>query len=265
MTTVLQFTDTHLSRAGSFVSRKLNTRDCFIRLVQRVQEVAHQIEPVDAIVVTGDVSDDGSAESYVIFRSLAAVLDAPLFVIPGNHDRREAMRAAFGADGYLPPAGKLNWRGSAGDITLIGLDTLIEGEGGGEFDDETFAFLQSALGDAGEAPVLLALHHPPFRTGIQFMDRIGLKGSDQLAAVLTAHQGPLRGICGHIHCAMVAEVGGKIAMSGPSPASSFPMDLRDGAAAGFMTEPDGFMVHVWQDGFTSTRIGIAGGDGPFPF
>ena len=70
MTTILQISDTHLSRAGSFVSRKLNTRDCFIRLVQRVQEVAHQIEPIDAIIVSGDVSDDGSAESYDIFRTL---------------------------------------------------------------------------------------------------------------------------------------------------------------------------------------------------
>ncbi len=265
MTTVLQISDTHLSRAGSFVSRKLNTRDSFVRLVQRVQEVAHQIEPIDAIIVSGDVSDDGSAESYDIFRTLAEGLNAPLFVIPGNHDRREAMRLAFGDEGYLPAAGKLNWRTSVGDILLIGLDTLIEGDGGGELDDETFSFLEAVLAKAGRTPVLLALHHPPFQTGIQFMDRIGLRGGDRLAAILAAHQGPLRVICGHIHCTMVAEVGGKIAMSGPSPASSFAMDLRDGSPAGFMTEPDGFMAHIWRDGFTSTRIGITGGDGPFPF
>lgn len=265
MTTVLQITDTHLSRAGSFVSRKLNTHEAFVRLVQRIHEVWLQIEPIDAIIISGDVSDDGSAESYTIFRSLAEGLEAPLFVIPGNHDRREAMRAAFGGDGYLPATGKLNWCQKVGGLMLIGLDTLIEGESGGEFDADALDFLTSALNGAGRTPVLLALHHPPFQTGVQFLDRIGLKGSDQFAAILAAHQGPLRVICGHIHCTMVAEVGGKIALSGPSAASTFAMDLRNGAPAGFMTEPDGFVAHVWQDGFTSTRIGISGGDGPFPF
>ena len=265
MTTILQLSDTHLSRAGAVVSRRLNTLEAFVRLVQRIQEVTPQIGPIDAIVVSGDISDDGSAESYAAFRLLTAALEAPVFVIPGNHDSRDQMRAAFTSDGYLPAAGKLNWRRQIGDIKMIGLDTLIEGEGGGEVDTDTLEFLTSSLAEAGETPVLLALHHPPFRTGIRFMDRIGLAGAERLAAILASHQGPIRVVCGHIHCMMIAEVGGRIALSGPSPASSFALDFRPDAPPGFMTAPDGFMVHVWRSGFTSARVGISGGDGPFPF
>src|SRR3546814_10521996 len=34
-------------------------------------------------------------EEYARFREIAAALNAPLYAIPGNHDGRETMRAAF--------------------------------------------------------------------------------------------------------------------------------------------------------------------------
>lgn len=265
MTTILQISDPHLSRPGTLVSNRLNTAEACARLVARIREVAPQIGPIDAVLVSGDVSDDGEAESYALFKALMQDVDVPLFVIPGNHDDRSTLRSSFADGGYMPPDGKLNWRRNLGDLMLIGLDTLIEGQGGGEVDAETLDFLAAALAEAGGAPVLLALHHPPFVTGIQFMDRIGLEGADRLASILAAHSGPIRVAFGHIHCTMIAEVGGKLAVSCPSPASSFPLDLRPDAPGGFMTEEDGFMVHVWRDGFTSTRVSMTGGDGPFPF
>ena len=265
MTTILQISDPHLSRPDTLVSGKLDTASTGARLVERIREIAPLIGSIDAILVSGDVSDDGSEESYALFRSLTQGLPAPVFVIPGNHDARGAMRSAFADDGYLPREGKLNWRRRIGDVELIGLDTLIEGEGGGELDAETLEFLRAALEEANDAPVLLALHHPPFPTGIRFMDRIGLAGADRLAASLAAHRGALRVVCGHIHSVMIAEVGGKVALSAPSPASSFQLDYRADAPVGFMTEEDGFMVHVWRNGFVSTRVAMARGDGPFPF
>ena len=44
------------------------------------------------------------------------------------------MRDAFRDRAYLPPSGKLNWHQTVGMIDIIGLDTLIEGSGGGEID-----------------------------------------------------------------------------------------------------------------------------------
>ncbi|WP_299843485.1 metallophosphoesterase [uncultured Roseovarius sp.] len=265
MTTVLQVSDTHIVAPGQMVAGRLDTAASLQKLVTRIGDMLPQIGPVDAVLVSGDLSDDGSRESYAHFRALLAPLDLPLFVIPGNHDCRAHLREAFADDGYLPQTGRLNWHRQVGEVDLIGLDTLVEGQGGGVLEDETLEFLQDALAKVGQRPVLLALHHPPFDCGIWFMDAIGLSGSDALTDLLQASQAEIRILCGHIHSMMVMSVGRAVAISSPSPCSSFAFDLRADAPKGFLTQEDGFLVHQWQQGFRSVRIPLEGGAGPFQF
>jgi len=265
MTTILQITDPHIVAAGGLVSGRLETAAPLERLVRRLSDIRDQIGPIDAVLISGDLSDDGSAESYERFKQIMAPLGLPIHVVPGNHDARAPMRAAFAGDGYLPETGKLNWHRRIGEINLVGLDTLIEGEGGGALDGATLAFLADTLAAVGQDPVLLALHHPPFLSHIGFMDDIGLKNRAALADVLAAQQGPLRLVCGPIHAMMVTNVGRHVAISAPSPCSSFAFDTRADAPVGFMDLQDGCLLHRWQDGFQSIRIGPQGGAGPFPF
>ena len=128
MTAILQISDTHIVPEGALVSGRLDTADALARLVVRINGIRDQIGPVDALLVSGDLSDDGSAESYARFKTLIAPLDLPTYVIPGNHDARDAH-----ADTLLPKCclqtGPLNWTRKIGDIHLIGLDTLVEGQG----------------------------------------------------------------------------------------------------------------------------------------
>ncbi len=263
MTTILQISDTHIVAEGKLVSGRLDTADALERLVRRINSIRDQIGQIDALLVTGDLSDDGSAESYARFKTLIAPLDLPTYVITGNHDAREPMRAAFTKD--LPISGPLDWTREIGDIHLIGLDTLVEGQGSGRLSGESLTFLQNTLSKAGDAPVLLALHHPPFACGIGFMDKIGLTNCHDLRDVLAGHAGPLRIICGHIHNMFVSDVAGHIAISAPSPVSTFAYDRRPNAPVGFMTQEDGFLLHRWDAGFQSIRIGPVAGLGPYRF
>lgn len=263
MTTILQISDTHIVTEGALVSGRLDTSDALARLVARINSIRDQIGPIDALLVSGDLSDDGSAESYARFKSLIAPLDLPTYVIAGNHDARDSMRAAFSSS--LPVKGSLNWRRRIGDIHLIGLDTLVEGQGSGMLSSDSLSFLKAALAEADDAPVLLALHHPPFACGIRFMDDIGLTNLDALKDVLAIYNGRLRIVCGHIHNMIVSDVAGHIAISGPSPASTFAYNRRPDGLVGFMTKEDGCLLHRWDAGFQSIRIGPMAGSGPFPF
>lgn len=263
MTTILQISDTHIVPEGALVSGRLETAHSLARLVTRITSIRDQIGPIDAVLVSGDLSDDGSAESYDRFKALMAPLDLPLMVIPGNHDAREPMRAAF-AD-LLPKAGQLDWVRQVGNLTLIGLDTLVEGTGKGTLSAQSLAFLTYELAKAKNAPVLLALHHPPFPSGIGFMDDIGLTNRAEFCEIIANYQGTLRIVCGHIHSMMVVDCAGHIAISAPSPCSTFAYDLRTDAPVGFMTQEDGCLVHKWDAGFQSVRIGLVAGTGPFPF
>ena len=90
-----------------------------------------------------------------------------------DHDAREPLRAAFAADGYLPADGFLQYVIEDYPVWLIALDTLIPGEAGGLLCSERLAWLDHALASAAARPVLLMMHHPPFVTGIERMDRDG--------------------------------------------------------------------------------------------
>lgn len=219
----------------------------------------------DAVVITGYISHGGTAESYALFRREIERLKVPYYVIPGNHDKREAMRQAFCDAGYMPKSRKLNWAIELNAVQLIGLDTLVEGEGGGVIDEATAAFLACCLSRNRQKPALIAMHHPPFNSGIHFMDDIGLKGARLLQGALENARPKVRIICGHVHNMMVGCIGNTVAISAPSPASSFPVDYRPNAPAGFVTRPGGYMLHEWHGAFRSTEINLCEADGPFPF
>lgn len=158
MPRILHVTDTHLVVPPNRVSGVLDTAALLQNAVTTISETLPRIGPIDALLVTGDLSDDGSVESYELFRRLIAPLDLPLLAIPGNHDRREAMRMAFRDLDLFADAGRLNWVRDVAGVRLIGVDTLVEGSGGGAVDDATLAFLGESLATSG--PVLLAVHGP---------------------------------------------------------------------------------------------------------
>jgi 3',5'-cyclic-AMP phosphodiesterase len=264
MTAILQISDTHIVPEGRLVSGRLDTAKSLAKLVARITSLRAQIGPIDALLISGDLTDEGSAESYERIKALLAPLALPLLVIPGNHDAREPMRAAFA--GAFPQTGALNWVQKVGDLTVIGLDTLVEGSGKGSLTPQTLTFLKNALAEAGTAPVVIALHHPPFACGIAFMDAIGLTNRAAFAEAVTGYKGALRILCGHIHSFMVVDVAGHSALSAPSPCSTFAFDLRPTAPVGFMGQEGGCLLHRWTPGgFHSIHIPDTAGPGPFPF
>lgn len=264
MTRLIQISDTHLVAAPQLVSGRLDTRTLLQAAVDRIAADLEKIGPVDGLIVTGDISDDGSAESYRLAQDTLASLELPLYFIPGNHDDRQAMFDVFSAP-QGEDVNKFHWSARVGEIQLIGLDTTIPRSGGGDLDKETLNFLAAELSNSKNLPTIVALHHPPFASGIKFMDKIGLRGVDGLREVLEGASAEVRLICGHLHSSVIASVGRHIAISSPATCSSFEADYRDNAPVGFTTRPGGYMIHQWVDGFRSTCVPLTVGSGPHPF
>lgn len=263
MPRILHITDTHLVVPPARVSGVLDTASLLEECVATVAAALPRIGRVDVLLVTGDLSDDGSLESYELFRRMVEPLGLPILAIPGNHDLREPMRAAFDDLGLFGQAGRLNWVRDIDGLRIVGIDTLVEGSGGGVVNEATLAFLEDALTASG--PVLLAMHHPPFASSIRFMDGIGLAGAEGLADVLERSPAEIRILCGHLHLVATGSIGGIPAIVGPSTCSTFQLDFRPDAPVGFFTGSGGFMVHDWSNGFRSMHVPHAIGQGPYPF
>jgi len=265
MTTILQISDTHIVAKGPLVSNVLDTASTLEKLIIRINQLQDKHNDIEGILVSGDISDDGSLASYQRFKSIMASIGLPTYVIPGNHDNRENMREAFQSDKIFTKTGPLNWHKKIGNINIIGLDTLIEGKGEGYLGHKSLEYLKETLTNLHSQPTILALHHPPFETGIKFMDDIGLKNKDEFKDIISNFNGELRVVCGHIHCMMVASLNNHVVISSPSPSSNFEYDTRPNAPIGFMNGVDGFLLHRWNNGFQSIRVGPSTGAGPFPF
>jgi 3',5'-cyclic-AMP phosphodiesterase len=201
----------------------------------------------DAVLVSGDLADHAADAEYERARELLVPLEAPLYVLPGNHDDRSALRRHFGISG----AGDEPVRYSVdlGPLRLVVLDTTRPGEDPGALDAEQLAWLDAQLAAAPETPALLAMHHPPLLTGIPAWDEIGLAAADRraLAAVVSRHPQVRRLVGGHVHRAITAELGGRVVLSVPSTYVQARLNFETQKLE-LAAEPAGFGVHAVLDG-----------------
>ena len=239
-----QITDLHVALPGTLLDSRYRTSEHLQRAVAHLMA----LDPApDAVVITGDLVDAGSATEYERLVELLAPLTAPVYVVPGNHDEREAMRAAFGPRGYFPAEGFLCYAVDLGDLRLVALDTNVPGSPCGELCPARLAWLDACLAGAPDRPTIVVLHHPPFATGIEQMDGMGLVGADGLADVIGKHGQVERILCGHIHRSIVRRFAGTIASTCPSTAHQVELDLRERGRLAVLEEPPACALHRWSD------------------
>lgn len=256
---VAQISDPHILRAGECfqapvaapppsqerVRVEIDTGACLARAVAALNALDPQ---PDIAVVTGDLCDHGTAEEYAHLRELLTRLAMPFFLIPGNHDTREGMRAAFPDHGYLGRDGVIQYAIEDYPLRLVAVDTLIPDAPGGRLDAGQLAWLDGTLAVAPDRPTLVIMHHPPFATGITYMDGYSLEDPAAFAAVIARHPQVERIACGHLHRPIEARFAGTVAGTAPGTAHQIRLDLRPGEPLRFRFEPPGYQLHLWQEG-----------------
>lgn len=200
---------------------------------------------LDAVVLTGDLTDGGSAADYALLRGILAPLNCPVFVIPGNHDRRATLKAAFGDCLPFGDDGFLHYEARLGPLRILALDTLVEGRGEGRLCPARREWAAARLAERHDGPTIVALHHPPFPTGIAALDAATLvEGADALGRMVREAPGEIRILCGHIHRPVQAVWNGRFAAIGGSPAFQIGLDLTGRAEEPeLVQEPYAYFIH----------------------
>ena len=262
---IAQISDLHIRAPGQLAYRRVDTAPCLERCVA---QLAHMTPRPDLVLATGDLVDVGLPEEYRHLRALLAPLPMPVYLIPGNHDRREPILAEFADHPYLPRQGTfLHYVIEGHPVRLIGLDTLVVGQGGGHMCDERLAWLAARLEEAPRRPTMIFMHHAPFHTGIEHMDRLGLEGAEAMGGLIERHPQVERVVCGHLHRPISMRWHGTLVMTSPSTAHQVVLDLRENAPAAFSMEPPAFLLHVWSKaaGLLTHMSYIGEFPGPYPF
>lgn len=265
MPRILQITDLHVLPRGTLAYGRVDTAGALERTVTAICAALTRIGPIDLVVVTGDLTDGGTAEEYATCRAILSTLPVDLLALPGNHDDREAMRAAFAQAPWMPPQGHIYWRRDIGDTCLIGLDTLVPGAPHGEVGPAQLDWLAEQVPDLQGCPLTVALHHPPIVTGMVQMDRQGLRDAEALSEVLTRHDGPCRIIAGHVHRMVTGFLGRVPVITAPGTSHAVALDLQPARNACFDMEPGGVLIHEMDASLRSHLLPVGPFGGPYPF
>lgn len=240
---IAQITDMH---AGGRVEVPAGELDTTARLARAVDHLNGLTPRPDLVLATGDLTWNGELAEYEALRGELDRLDMPVYLLPGNHDDRDNLRAVFADHGYLPAEGFLHYTIEDHPLRIVALDTLLPGSAGGLLCAERLAWLAATLGDAPDRPTLLAQHHPPFDIGMPFFDHHSFQGGAGLGDIVARNPQVEMIICGHIHRAVTRRWHGTVVAVAPSPSFQYPLVLREDPDVRPVDEPPACRLCLWQ-------------------
>jgi 3',5'-cyclic-AMP phosphodiesterase len=244
---LLQLTDSHLRAAPDGKVKGWRTRES----LQLALDAALATEaPPDAILATGDLSQDGSPESYRQLRDILGGVGVPVFCIPGNHDHPETMAATLSR----PP---FHYGGdhAMGRWRLVMLSTWDGDRGGGRLSVDELQRLRQVLRQPPEPHVLVVLHHHPVPTG-SWLDKVALENTAEFLTVIDSCASVRGVVWGHVHQVQESQRRGVHMLGTPSTCFQFLPKVRKSDVdpeAG----PGWRWLQLLPDGRIVTRLGSA--------
>ncbi|MFI9508022.1 metallophosphoesterase [Nocardia sp. NPDC052566] len=215
--TIVQLTDTHLRTEGELVHGAVDT---YANLTLVLAQILAAGQPVDALVLSGDLADSGSPAAYRRLRAAmepaAAALGARLVYVMGNHDERTAFGAELldrgpDEDPSAPHDSVVDVRG----LRIIALDSTMPGRHDGWLTPGQLDWLADQLRHPAPRGTLLVLHHPPIRSPLATTEFLRLQRPELLETVLAGTDVRMI-VCGHNHLTASASFAGVPVWIGPA-------------------------------------------------
>ncbi|MCX5206588.1 metallophosphoesterase [Streptomyces sp. NBC_00237] len=236
-TLLAQISDLHLDGSARSTERAARVMD-YLRALPR---------PVDALLVTGDIADDGTVAQY---EEAARLLDAsfPVLPCPGNHDVRSAYRKGLLGEGEPGSDAPVNRVHDINGTALLLVDSTLPGRDEGLLDPATLRWIRRTLdGLPATSRALLAFHHPPVAVHHPLPDGYLLQNPADLAAILAEFPQVTAVLTGHAHTAAATAFAGRPLLVGP--AITWTLRLPwEGDRAADREQPPGLAFHVLDDG-----------------
>src|ERR1700709_1504667 len=139
---IAQISDLHIKPPGALAYGRVDTAKALQRCVAALNEF--QPRP-DLVVISGDLADTPNAGEYDYLQRLLAPLQLPFIGIPGNHDSRELMRAAFPGQPYAAASGALNQTRDVVGLEIVLLASSVPAKPHGELEAPTLRWLDATL------------------------------------------------------------------------------------------------------------------------
>ena len=180
-------------------------------------------QDIELGVITGDISNDGSIDSYLIADEILSGFNFPIYIINGNHDNAdELLKKPYSKMKYAPTF-------EFGGIHFFSLNTVALADDGtnrsrGRISETEFARLRYYISKT-TGPIVVLMHHPATLTH-SWLDRRILEDRERFIECVTASDKVITVLSGHNHYATKKRVKGCLFSTAPSVSTSFSVNLK---------------------------------------
>ncbi|WP_339384095.1 3',5'-cyclic-AMP phosphodiesterase [Gloeocapsopsis crepidinum] len=241
---IAQISDIHLFTDEKQDLLGLNTTQSFQTVIERLLYLRDRL---DLLLLTGDLSQDGTPESYKRLQHLLLPLAMPTYWIPGNHDYFPTMQQILNHASIFAEKEFIQ-----GGWNFVLINSAVPGHAHGQLSQTTLAWLDWRLASCSTQPALVALHHPPFLVNSQWLDSSTLENSEEFFAVLDRHPQVKLVLFGHIHQEFHCQRNGVHYLGSPSTSVQFEPNSPHFS---IKQENPGFrLIKLYPDGSWLTQI-----------
>ena len=207
-TKIVQITDMHLNKSRETNINGINTYDSAMKILKNIKTAEKH---TDCLVLSGDISNDCSIESYSSLLNLLKDFEIPIYLMPGNHDSPSILRDISNEKNIFYK----NFEGF-GDWGLFMFNTKKEKSPNGLLKQEELIEFDKIIENDDYKYVFIFLHHHPVLIGSASMDSMIIENSDLLIQRIKKTN-KVKAVCwGHIHNEFYMDIGPIKLFSTPS-------------------------------------------------
>ena len=188
---IAQLTDTHLFEDSAQSLLGIQTEASFQAVLV---EIKRNLSQLDLLLLTGDLTQDGSETSYDRLRKSLDNFAIPAYCLAGNHDDLPMMQAQLPSE-YVHLSRSLD----IGNWKILLLSSVVVGAVHGYLADSELIWLEEMLKANPDRPTLIAFHHPAVPIGSRWIDNICLENQDQFWAIADRYPQIQAVLNGHAH------------------------------------------------------------------
>lgn len=203
-----QLTDLHLSQDPADLYRGYSAENGLARVLADVKDWE-----ADALVLSGDLSEDASAASYLRLNQALAKTGLPCLCLAGNHDDLSQMHATLTA-----PNIRIDQALELGRWHIHALASARPGRIDGEAGHKQLRDLITQT--PADRLHLVFTHHHPRAVGSCWIDRFPLQDGEAVLAALSQHATVKALAFGHVHQSWERRLPGGLRLLATSATSS---------------------------------------------
>lgn len=218
--------DTHLTAAGVRYNQVLDADAALDRAVAVLRAARADGRRLDAVVLSGDLTDTGDPDAYRRLRDAVEPIGVPTIYATGNHDvRTEFHRSLLGRTGDVDDACPVLQVHRVGGLRVVVLDSTVPGAGQGRLTGEHLAELAVALAEPAPDGTIVVLHHAPLPPPSPLLSYFALESASRGALARAVRGTDVRLIlAGHHHLAQFGMLGAvPVAVAGSTAIRSDPL------------------------------------------